>query len=121
MGRKAPMGTNTQGHLPQPQSQRSNAGTSANTDHDNRSSQYYRNYNYDYRESQRQPYARFDKRYNQRYSPPVFPPTPSLNSSFPEVLSKSLLQIAENQFKNNRGNESKSGSTGSGLQRDDKD
>ena len=41
--------------------------------------------------------ARFDERYNQRYSPPAFPPTPSLNSSFPEALSKSLLQIAENQ------------------------
>ena len=93
MGRTAPMGANTQGHLPQPQSQRSNTG------HDNKSSQYYRNYNYDYRESQRQPHARFDKRYNQRYSPPVFPPTPSLNSSFPAVLSKSLLQIAENQLR----------------------
>ena len=45
----------------------------------------------------RQPHARFDERYNQRYSPPVFPSTPSLNSSFPEALSKSLLQIAENQ------------------------
>ena len=55
------------------------------------------NYNYDYRELQRQPHARFDERYNQRYSPPVFPPTPSLNSSFPEALSRSLLQIAENQ------------------------
>ena len=30
--------------------------------------------------------------------PPVFPPTPSLNSSFPEVLSKSLLQITGNQL-----------------------
>ena len=40
------------------------------------------NYNYDYRELQRQPHARFDERYNQRYSPPVFPPTPSLNSFF---------------------------------------
>ena len=28
---------------------------------------------------------------NQRYSPPVFPSTPSLNSSFPEALSKSLF------------------------------
>ena len=65
----------------------------------NKSSQYHRNnnYNYDYRESQRQPCTSFDKRYNQRYSPPVFPPTPSLNSSFPEALSKSSLQIAENQ------------------------
>ena len=78
---------------PQPQSQR------ANTGHESKSSQYYRNYNYDYRESQRQPHARFDKRYNQRYSPPAFPPTPSLNSSFLGVLSKSLLQIPENQLR----------------------
>ena len=35
-------------------------------------------------------------RYNQQYSP-IYPPTPSLNSSFPEALSKSLLQIVENQ------------------------
>ena len=91
MGRAAPMGANTQGHPPQPQSQRSNTG------HNNKSSQYYRNYNYDCRESQRQPHTRFNERYNQRYSPPAFPPTPSLNSSFPEALSKSLLQIAENQ------------------------
>ena len=84
MGRTAPTGANTQGHPPQPQSQRSNTG------HDNKSSQYYRNYNYDYRESQRQPHTRFDERYNQRYSPPVFPPTPSLNSSFPEVHSVNL-------------------------------
>ena len=90
-GRAAPMGANTQGHPPQPQSQRPNTG------HDGKSSQYFRNYNYDYRESQRQPHARFDERYNQRYSPPAFPPTPSLNSSFPEALSKSLLKIAENQ------------------------
>ena len=74
MGRAAPMGANTQGHPPQPQSQRSNTG------HDGKSSQYYRNYNYDYRELQRQPHARFDERYSQRYSPPAFPPTPSLNS-----------------------------------------
>ena len=121
MGRTAPMSANTQGHPPQPQSQRSNAGTSANTGHNNRSSQYYRNYNYDYRESQKQPHTRFDKRYNQRYSPPIFPPTPSLNSSFPEVLSKSLLQIAGEPIENNRSNEGKSGSTGSGLQRNDKD
>ena len=66
-------------------------------EHEGKSSQYYRNYNNDYRELQRQPHARFDERYNQRYSPPAFPPTPSLNSSFLEALSKSLLQIAENQ------------------------
>ena len=93
------MGTNTQVHPPQSQSQKSCAGILANTGPNNRFSQYYRNdnYNYDYRELQRQPHTRFDKRYNQRYSLPVFTPTPSLNSSFPEVLSKSLLQIAENQ------------------------
>ena len=94
-----PLWVPTHRDLPQPQSQRSNTGTSAYTGHDNKSSQYYRNYNYDYRESQRQPHARFDERYNQRYSPPVFPPTPSPNSSFQEVLSKSLLQIAENQLR----------------------
>ena len=71
----------------------------ANNAHDNRSSQYYRNHDFDYRESQRQPHARFNERYNQRYSPPVFPQTPSLNGSFPEGLSKSLLQIAENQLR----------------------
>ena len=71
------------------------ATTNTNTEHNGKSSQYYRNYNY--RESQRQPHARFNERYNQRYSPPAFPSTPSLNSSFLEALSKSLLQIAENQ------------------------
>ena len=98
-GGTASVGTNTQVHLPQPQSQKSHAGILANTGPNNRSSQYYRNdnYNYDYRELQRQPHTRFDERYNQRYSPPVFTPTPSLNSSFPEVLCKSLLQISENQ------------------------
>ena len=98
-GRTASSGANTQAHPPQPQSQRSNSENLGNMGPNNKSSQYYRNnnHNYDYRESQRQPHARFDKRYNQRYSPPVFPPTPSLNSSFPEALSKSLLQIAENQ------------------------
>ena len=95
------MGANMQVHPPQSQSQRSNSENSGNTGPNSKSSQYYRNnnynYNYNYRESQGQPHTRFDERYNQRYSPPVFPPTPSLNSSFPEVLSKSLLQIAENQ------------------------
>ena len=60
-GKAAPMGANTQEHPPQPQSQRSHTG------HDGKSSQYYRNYNYDYRKSQRQPHTRFDERYNQRY------------------------------------------------------
>ena len=50
------------------------ATTSTNTGHNGKSSQYYRNYNY--RESQRQPHTRFNKRYNQRYSPLAFPPTP---------------------------------------------
>ena len=52
-----------------------------------------------YRDQQRngQQHTRFDERYNQWYFPPVYPPTPSLNSTFPEALSKSLLQIAENQ------------------------
>ena len=72
------------------------SGRAAPTGANGKSSpQYYRNHNY--RELQRQPQARFDERYNQRYSPPAFPPTPSLNSSFLEALSKSLLQIAENQ------------------------
>ena len=31
------------------------------------------------------------------FHPPVFPPAPSLNSSFPEALSRSLLQITEIQ------------------------
>ena len=100
-GRTVSMGANTQGHPWQSQFQRSNSKISGNTGPNNKSSQYYRNnnYNYDYRESQRQPHARFDERYNQRYSSPVFPPTPSLNSSFPEALSRSLLQIAENQLR----------------------
>ena len=101
-GRTASMDANTQAHPHQSQSQRSNSEKVRNMRNmrpNNNSSHYYRNnnHNYDYRESQRQPHTRFDKRYNQRYSPPAFPPTPSLNSSFPEVLSKSLLQIAENQ------------------------
>ena len=98
-GRKASTGANTQAQPPQPQFQRSNSENLGNTGPNNKFSQYYRNnnHNYKYRESQRQPHARFDERYNRRYSPPTFPPTPSLNSSFPEALSKSLLQIAENQ------------------------
>ena len=98
-GRTASMGANTQAHPPQSQSQRSNSKNLRNMGPSNSSSHYYRNnhHNYDYRESQRWPHTRFDERYNQRYSPPVFPPTPLLNSSFPEVLNKSLLQIAENQ------------------------
>ena len=46
-----------------------------------------------------QQHARFDEKYNQWYSPPAYPPTPSLNSTFPEALSRSLLQVAENQSK----------------------
>ena len=56
-----------------------------------------------------------------RYSPPVFPPTPSLNSSFPEALSRSLLQIAENQSRTIDSDEGKSRSTGCSLQGNDKD
>ena len=56
----------------------------------------FRNYGYQQR-GPAQSHARFDERYNQHYSPPIYPPTPSLNSSFLEALSKSLLQIVENQ------------------------
>ena len=62
----------------------------------NNSSSSFRNYGYQPR-GPTQSHAWFDERYNQQYSPPIYPPTPSLNSSFPEALSKSLLQIAENQ------------------------
>ena len=62
----------------------------------NNSSSNFRNYEYQQR-GPAQSHARFDERYNQQYSPPIYPPTPSLNSSFPEALSKSLLQITENQ------------------------
>ena len=95
----ASMSANTHRHSSQSQFQRSNSENSGNSGPNNRSSQFFRNTtnNFDYRASQRQPHARFDERYNQRYSPPVFPLTPLLNSSFPEALSRSLLQIAENQ------------------------
>ena len=98
-GNTASTGANTHRYSSQFQFQRSNSKNSGNSGPNNRSSQFFRNTtnNFDYRESQRQPHARFDERYNQRYSPPVFPLTPSLNSSFPEALSRSLLQIAENQ------------------------
>ena len=56
----------------------------------NNSSSNFRNYRYQPR-GPTQSHARFDERYNQQYSPPIYPPTPSLNSSFPETLSKSLL------------------------------
>ena len=62
----------------------------------NNSSSNFRNYGYQPR-GPTQSHARFDERYNQQYSPPIYPPTPSLNSSFPEALSRSLLQIVENQ------------------------
>ena len=90
------MDANTHGCLPQSQYQRSNSENLGPNNKPSKSSRYT-NYNYNYRELQRQPQARFDKRYNQSYSPPVFQLTPSLNSSFPEALSRSLLQIAENQ------------------------
>ena len=86
------MGSNTHKFSSQSQYQRSNSEISGNPGPNARPSQSSRNsnYNYDYKGSQRQPHARFDERYNQRYSHPVFPPTPSLNSSFPEALSRSL-------------------------------
>ena len=62
----------------------------------NNSSSNFRNYGYQPR-GPAQSHTRFDERYNQQYSPPIYPPTPSLNSSFPEALSKSLLWVAENQ------------------------
>ena len=57
------------------------------------------NDNSHYRDQHRgtQQHTWFNEKYNQRYSPPAYPPTPSLNSTFPETLSRSLLQIAENQ------------------------
>ena len=87
------------GVSPQSQYQRSNSEILGNLGPNNRPSQSSRhtNYNFDYRKLQRQPHARFDKRYNWRYSPPIYPLTPSLNNSFSEALSRSLLQIAENQ------------------------
>ena len=97
-GNTASTGAVTHGCSSQSQYQRSNSKILGNSRPNNTSSQFFRNTNNsDYRESQRQPHAKFDERYNQRYSPPIFPLTPSLNSSFPEALSRSLLQIAENQ------------------------
>ena len=98
-GSTAPTGANTHGHPPQFQYQRSNSESLGNSGPNSRPSQSSSNtnYNYDYRELQRQPHARFDERYNHRYSTTVFPLTPSLDSLFPEALSRSLLQIAKNQ------------------------
>ena len=58
-GRTASMGGNTQVHPPQSQFPRSNSEISGNTGPNNKSSQHFRNnnYNYDYRESQRQPHG----------------------------------------------------------------
>ena len=74
-GRTASTDVNTQGHPHQSQSQRFNSKKLRNTRPNNNSPYYYRNnnQNYDYRKLQRQPHARFDERYNQRYSSPVFP------------------------------------------------
>ena len=98
-GNSAPMGADTHGCSSQSQYQRANSKILGKAGPNIKSSQFWSNTNtnFNYRELQRQPHARFDERYNQRYSPPVFPPTPSLNSSFPEALSRSLLEIAENQ------------------------
>ena len=122
-GNTASIGANTHGHPPQSQYQRSNSENLGNSGPNNRHSQSSRNtnYNYDYRESQRQPHARFDERYNQRYSPPVFPPTPSLNNSFPEALSRSLLQIAENQSRTIEAMKASQEAAGCSLQGNDKD
>ena len=78
-------------------------GTQRNTmggRHQPRQQEYNQyNDNSNFRDQQRgnQQHMQFDERYSRRYSPPAYPPTPSLNSTFPEVLSRSLLQIAENQ------------------------
>ena len=58
----------------------------------NNFSSNFRNYGYQPR-GPAQSHARFYERYNQQYSPPIYPPTSSLNSSFPEALSKSNLGL----------------------------
>ena len=79
------------------------AGSGRDSTREGQHSQYtnqpnsnFRDYGYNQQRGA-QSHTRFDERYNQKYSPPIYPPTPSLNSSFPEALSKSLLQIVENQ------------------------
>ena len=64
----------------------------------NQSNSNFRNYGYNQNRGA-QSHARISERYNQQYSPPMYPTSPSLSSSFPEALSKSLLQIAENQYR----------------------
>ena len=73
--------------------------TAGNTQLSRQEEHSWYNNNFNHRNQQRdtQPHAWFDERYNQRYSSPAYPPTPSLNSTFPEALSRSLLEIAENQ------------------------
>ena len=75
---------------------RRNTSSGFGRQYSNQSNSNFRNYGYNQQRGA-QSHARFDERYNQQYSPPIYPPTPSLNSSFPEALSKSLLQIVENQ------------------------
>ena len=77
-GNTASMGSNTHGHSYQSQSRKSNSENLGNSGPNNKSAQSFRNTNnyFDYRELQRQPHARFDERCNQRFSPPVSPPTP---------------------------------------------
>ena len=48
----------------------------------------------------------------------MYPPTPSLNSSFPEGLSKSLLQIVENQSRTIEAMKASQEAAGGGLQGD---
>ena len=59
----------------------------------------YRDYRYEQQQRAAQPQAWFDKSHNQRYSPPAYLPTPSINSSFSgnDTLSRSLIQIIQNQ------------------------
>ena len=54
--------------------------------HSNQPNSNFRNYGHN-KQRGVQSHTRFDEKYNQQYSPPIYPPTPPLNSSFPEALS----------------------------------
>ena len=100
--------TNSNSHFRQQQQNQSSRGPCGNTATTENSGSTpargqthqlpYSDYRYDQQRGT-QPQTRFDERLNQRYSPPVYPPTPSINTSFPgqDALSCSLIQIAENQ------------------------
>ena len=60
---------------------RRNTSSSAGRQHPNQSNLHFRNHGYNQQRGA-QFHARFDERYNQQYSSPIYPPTPSLNSSF---------------------------------------